>query len=231
MAHCEDAALHRLPLAGLGVRSTAERVSLSASPWWVGVPLLTDLLVASVASDIYVLLNGTEQAAARDTLRQALECPPELQAQDGLITNALSFLAGYGLYLSVSTDRFISRLLDNLHPPRPHALVGPFSQTKFEAAARFCRVGVLANSLRLAYRVLLPRFPQAWCVCLPVHAPVSAVACSAASAALAQSELDWGTECRLFQVVPPPVPFFARIGRLTHGTRPGTCSLMSVPSG
>ena len=26
------------------------------------------------------------------------------------------------------------------------------------------------------------------------------------AAALAQSELDWGTECRLFQVAPPPVP-------------------------
>ena len=157
MAHREDAALHRLLLAGLGVRSTAERVSFCLPCcWWARGPLLTDLLVASVASDIYVLLNGTEQAAAiaRDALRQALECPPEqLQAQDGLITNALSFLAACRFPL---TDSF--RVCLTTSTPRPHALVGPFSQTKFEAAARFCRVGVLANSLRLAYRVLLPRF-------------------------------------------------------------------------
>ena len=76
--HQEDATLHRLLLSSLGTRTTAEHVSLSASRkvGGLGVPLLTDLLLAAVAADIIVLLSGTAPASlvARDTLRQALLC-------------------------------------------------------------------------------------------------------------------------------------------------------------
>ena len=107
-AHREDAAFHRLILSGLGVRRTAEHVSLSAprSSGGLGAPLISELLVAAVASDVLLLLNGVEQAAAvaRDTIRQAMDCPPhEVPDHAGLLSNALHFLAGYGLYLSLST--------------------------------------------------------------------------------------------------------------------------------
>ena len=217
--HREDAALHRLIQSGLGVRSTSERVSLSASrrSGGLGVPLLSEMLVSSVAADLVSLLNGVEQASAvaRDTLRQALLCAPhEVQQHQGLVTNAMGFLAGYGLYLSLSTDRLTARILDHLSPPPPQSLVGPFSQPRFDAAARFCRFGVLANSVRVALQriLLLPGLPnlanpEAWTRCLPEHAPVSAVACAgAARQALSDSVADWTSECRLFHVAPPQVP-------------------------
>ena len=146
--HREDAALHRLLHAGLGVRNTSERVSLSAprSAGGLGIPLLSEMLVAAVASDLLLLLNGTSQAAdlARDSLRAALDSPPaELPRHCGLVATALHFLAGYGLYLNVSTDRFISRLLDNRNPAPPQ----PLHPSRFEAAARSARCGTIANSV------------------------------------------------------------------------------------
>ena len=153
--HREDAALHRLLHASLGVRSTCERVSFSASRsvGGLGAPLVTELLVAAVAADLQVLLNGTSQAAAvaRDSLRLALECP-QLQCHEGMLLNALQLLAGYGLYLSLSTDRFISRLLDNLAPPNPHPLHGPYLPSRLQAAARYARCSVTANAVRAAWR-------------------------------------------------------------------------------
>eukprot|EP00439_Symbiodinium_sp_Y106_P048881 s5598_g6.t1 len=215
--HLEDAALHRLILSSLGTRVTAEHVSLSAprSVGGLGLPLLTDLMVASAASDLLILLNGTAPTSlvARDTLRQALmSTPADLPQHAGTITNSMRFLAGYGFYVSLSTDRFVARLLDNLNPPAPHPLLGPFSPSKFEAAARFCRVGVLANSVRQACQEMMHLHPRAawdsaelWAHHLPRHAPVSPVACArAAWQALAQSDLDWRAECSLFHIVQPP---------------------------
>ena len=165
--HQEDAALHRLLLSSLGTRTTAEHVSLSASRkvGGLGVPLLTDLLVAAVvAADIIVLLNGTAPASlvARDTLRQALLCSAaDLPKHAGTLTDAMRFLAGYGFYLSLSTDRFVARVLDNLNTVAPQLLVGGFVPAKFDAAARFCRFGVLANSIRSAWTdILLQHGPR-----------------------------------------------------------------------
>ena len=38
--------------------------------------------------------------------------PGQVQAFGGTVTNALRFLAGYGIYVGVGADRFVSRLLD-----------------------------------------------------------------------------------------------------------------------
>ena len=210
--HREDAALHRLLHAGLGVRNTSERVSLSAprSAGGLGIPLLSEMLVAAVASDLLLLLNGTSQAAdlARDSLRAALDSPPaELPRHCGLVATALHFLAGYGLYLNVSTDRFISRLLDNLNPAPTQPLHGPFHPSRFEAAARFARCGTIANSV--AQDVPPSRWGEAelWSNLLPEHLPLSSQACArAARAALQQADSDWQQECLIFHVAAAPAP-------------------------
>ena len=218
--HREDAALHRLLHASLGVRSTAERVSFSASRsvGGLGAPLVTELLVSAVAADLQVLLNGTSQAAevARDSLRLALHCPPaQLHCHQGMLLSALHLLAGYGLYLSLSTDRFICRLLDNLAPPNPHPLHGPYLPTRFQAAAQFARCSVTANAVRTAWQQAIAqgippnRWGEAivWRNLLPEHAPVSHSACAtAARKALAQSHSDWLVECSIFHVPACPVP-------------------------
>eukprot|EP00972_Heterocapsa_arctica_P004153 616611-Heterocapsa_arctica.AAC.1 len=50
--------------------------------------------------------------------------PQETAGFVGVVPNAMRFLAGYGFYVTVATDRFVSRLLDveALHlgcPPHP----------------------------------------------------------------------------------------------------------------
>ena len=215
--HQEDAALHRFLLSSLGTRITAEHVSVSASRkvGGLGAPLLTDLLVAAVAADLVTLLNGTAPASlvARDTLRQALVCSAEeLPRHAGTLTDAMRFLAGYGFYVSFATDRFVARVLDNLNTVAPQSLVGSFVPAMFDAAARCCRVGLLANSIRSAWMdILLQHGPHAawddpamWSRALPQDAPISPAECArAASLACAQSQQDWTTECSLFHVSPP----------------------------
>ena len=101
---------------------------------------------------------------ARDTLRQALLCSAaDLPKHAGTLTDAMRFLAGYGFYLSLSTDRFVARVLDNLNTVAPQLLAGGFVPAKFDAAARFyCRFGVLANSIRSAWTdILLQHGPHA----------------------------------------------------------------------
>ena len=149
--HQEDAALHRLVLASLRTRVTAEHVSLTAPRKLGGLalPSVTEMLVAAVASDLLCLLNGSSQTSllARDALRQALECDPsELDSHRGLVTDALRFLAGYGLYLSLSTDRFVSRVLDALAPSTHQPLVGAFQASAYHASSRYARVGVRNTS-------------------------------------------------------------------------------------
>ncbi|CAE7468409.1 unnamed protein product [Symbiodinium sp. CCMP2592] len=215
--HQGDAALHRLLLSSLGTRITAEHVSVSASRkvGGLGAPLLTDLLVAAVAADLVSLLNGTAPASlvARDTLRQALVCSAEeLPRHAGTLTDAMRFQAGYGFYVSFATDRFVARVLDNLNTVVPQSLVGSFVPAMFDAAARYCRFGLFANSIRSAWMdILLQHGPHAawhdpalWSRALPQHAPISPAECArAASLACAQSQQDWTTECSLFHVTPP----------------------------
>ena len=73
---------------------------------------------------------------------QALLCSAaDLPKHAGTLTDAMRFLAGYGFYLSLSTDRFVARVLDNLNTVAPQLLAGGFVPAKFDAAARFyCRV-------------------------------------------------------------------------------------------
>ena len=176
------------------------------------------MLVAAVPSDLLCLLNGSSQTSllARDVLRQALQCDPsELDSHSGLVTDAVRFLAGYGLYLSLSTDRFVGRVLDALAPSTHQPLLGAFQASAFHASGRYARVGVLANSIRLAWSRFLhaglpPSLwadPARWQQFLPPHVPVSHIAVArAASVALAQSRVDWQTECRLFGVPVANIP-------------------------
>ena len=200
--HREDAALHRLLHSGLGTRVTAEHVSLSAprSLGGLDMPLTTELMVS--AADLCCLLNGSSQASllSRDALRQACLCDPS-ELDD------MRFLAGYGLFLSLSTDRFVCRMLDYLAPASHHPLVGPYRAAVFDASARFSRVGVVANSVRRAWCNLLSEGvsraswsdPATWARVLPEHAPVAPAACArAASSALSRALSDWRTECALF---------------------------------
>ena len=134
--------------------------------------------------------------------------PAELPRHCGLVATALHFLAGYGLYLNVSTDRFISRLLDNLNPAPPQPLHGPFHPSRFEAAARFARCGTIAKQL-LAQDVPPSRWGEAelWSNLLPEHLPLSSQACArAARAALQQADSDWQQECLIFHVAAAPAP-------------------------
>ena len=219
-AHREDAAFHRLILSGLGVRRTAEHVSLSA-PRSSGVSGPAHFRTPCGRSRLRRLVAAQRRRAGcrgspghnpagygLPSARGPRSCWAPLQRPP--LPCRL-----WPLYLSLSTDRFVSRLLDNLHPPEPQSLAGPFSQARFDAAARFSRVGLLANSVRTAYHaiLLLPDppaqlvIPETWAAHLPAHAPVSAQACArAASAALRQSRADFEAECRLFAVPCPPHP-------------------------
>ena len=50
---------------------------------------------------------------ARDTLKEAmLTDPDEVDNSIGFMHLALSFLAGYGIYISTATDRLVGRMLD-----------------------------------------------------------------------------------------------------------------------
>lgn len=160
--HEEDAAFQRLILSGLGIRSTAERVSLLAASHsgGLGAPSVVETLVASCASDLVVLLSGVSTASlvARDSLRYAMSVPAEeIEALDGLVVRAFRFLSGYGFYATVSTDRFVGCILDVLAlGSSSHSMVGPFSSSVFASAQRFCRIGALANTIRSALSSFWP---------------------------------------------------------------------------
>ena len=144
----QDAALKRC----LGVRSTAERLSLNACQ------------LAAVGWG-----------------------PDSLDRRSGLVTNAMFFLAGCGLYLTVSTDRAVGRILDNLRPPSPQSLVGVFNPAP-------------QRPVSAVWDCLQTLSPQAWQAVLPDCCPISA-----AAAALLQDGADWSSACRLFcQQLPNP---------------------------
>ena len=158
--------------------------------------LVTEMLVAAVAAELLLLLNGHEQAStvARDTLRQALSSDPDsLDRRSGLVTNAMFFLPGYGLYLTVG------RILDNLRPPSPQS---PSRAPQQPVSAVW---DCLQTPSGFPGRLFLlpgppPLSPQAWQAVLPDCCPVSA-----AAAALLQDGVDWSPECRLFcQQLPNP---------------------------
>ena len=154
--HGEDAALHRLIVANLGTRITAERVSLVASRRAGGMqcPSLVESMVASVAQDLVILLNGSTTAAmlARDALREAMSVAPGVaDNQGGMIALAIQFLAGYGVQLCVATDRLVSRMLSYIARRRriaTHLFVGPFHAPMHRSGVDLCCIGSTANSIR-----------------------------------------------------------------------------------
>jgi hypothetical protein len=160
--HAEDAAFQRLVLAKFGVRLTAERVSLMASRSAGGAQLasVVESVASPVARDLLTLLNNKTMAGllARDSLREALEMSPEdAEAADGLILIAMRFLAGYGIYVGVSTDRTVCRILDALARSAdvlPQVMVNPWDHRAVASGLRWCRVGRTANSIRAAVHAL-----------------------------------------------------------------------------
>ena len=219
--HEEDACFQRLLLSALGVRSTAERVSLLAASHigGLGAPSVVETLVASCASDLITLLSGSSTASlvARDSLRHALLLPPQ-QAEDwdGLVVRGMRFLSGYGygFHITVSTDRFVGRVLDLLaaHSAHPHALLGPFDPAVFSASQRFCRVGLRAVFAQFR-RASLPSCAWGDVAQWAPHVPVDcgfalADLARATGSALANAVQEWRAECAFFRpdVPPPPLP-------------------------
>ena len=145
-------------LSRLGARSSLERVSLTAPRNIGGLQLasIVECAVASVASEVLYLLNGSSLASqlARDSLHFAMnENPGSLSASSGLISRALTFLSGYGIYVTVATDKLVGRMLDAIsskHKDIGHLLIGRFMPQDFARAQKYCRIGKIANAIRFA---------------------------------------------------------------------------------
>ncbi|CAE7204856.1 unnamed protein product [Symbiodinium sp. CCMP2592] len=212
--HLQDADLQLLILKRLQVRCSVERVSLLAPREIGGVqlPSMVEAMVAAVGSDLLLLLNGktTSSGLARAELRMAMQLDPDAaSAHQGIVCRAMVFLAGYGIYLSVSTERLLSRLLDHLKTRlgSPHAqFVGPADEWAHQQGAQYCRVGRFANSLRRALDSLRHAvdtrdwgFEHVWQQHLEHSSGLSPSDCAAAMrAATTASSSDWKVECGLF---------------------------------
>lgn len=219
--HEEEAAFQLLLLQMLGVRCTAERVGMLAWRSTGGAQLasVVECAVSSTAGDLLTLLNGSTQAAtlACDALRHdMLLAPAAAETQRGLVTQVIRFLAGYGMYVSLSTDRTVCRLLDawQRHQYGDHQrLLDPYEEQSFQAAASLCRVGAIANSLRRAIHWIRHHGVTAaqwehqrsvWENALDAGGGRGsidpAVCVQVARIAAAQSRQDWRTEMSMFQV-------------------------------
>ena len=125
--HAEDSAFALAILAGLRTRSSVERSSLTA-PRCVGglqTASVVECAVGAVSSEL-MFLNGRTLASdlARDSLQEAmLSDPLTTDFTDGLVSKAMRFLSGYGIYPIVYTDKLVGRMLDNYaarHKVRGH---------------------------------------------------------------------------------------------------------------
>ena len=221
LLHAKDAAFQRLLLSVFGVRATAERVSLlvAKEAGGVGAPSVVEAVASSCASDLIMLLSGvsTASSVARDFLRHAMSLPPDqVEAWDGLVLRGMRFLSGYGFYITVSSDRLVGSVLDSLASSSapPHDLLDSFDELSFVAAQRFCRVGVLANTIRAAlasFRLAgLPvdawADPANWVGRVPAACSFPEVALAGAvGLCLAADAVEWRAECAMFRPgVPPP---------------------------
>ena len=92
---------------------------------------------------------------------------------------------------------------------RGHQLLGPVNYYEFKRAQKYCRVGVVANTIRLAIRELIIRCiqpirwktPSSWKLVLSEKSSVSAYTCASLYAlAYSDSRKDWGSECSIFRV-------------------------------
>jgi len=137
--HAADASMLRVLISSLGARSTVERVSLFASASIGGLQVcsMVESTVASVLRDLLYILNGVTTAStlARDSLHECLHLPPRAAiGWTGLVPKALRFLAGYGIYVAVSPDRLVNRILSALSALSPlpvQLMVGPFVPANF----------------------------------------------------------------------------------------------------
>ena len=128
------------------------------------------------------------------------------------VPRAMEFLAGYGIYVTVATDKLVGRMLDNLaaeHKVQGHPLVRPYNAHAFSRAQNYCRVGAIANTIRLAIHDFRTRRSAGhrWCntalwnSALPTNSCISALTCVPLyRAAVADRNGDWSTECRVFRV-------------------------------
>ena len=128
--------------------------------WRGAAPSIFEGLVSAVSSDLLVLLNGTSQSSqvARDSLRHAMWVPADdAESTSGIVVRALRFLAGYGLYLTVGPDRVVDRIIDQLAilaKATPQSVASSVDPDAYHRSGWFCRVGLLANSVRRAVRAL-----------------------------------------------------------------------------
>ena len=217
LLHEEDTAFLLLVLSCLGSRSSVQRMSMTAPRSIGGLQLasVVECVVASVASELLFLLNGTTLASqlARDSLRAAMVC--DLASPDiglGLVSLAMDFLAGYGIYVSLATDKLVCRILDYLatrHNVKCHPLVGRFNAQWLAQSKKYCRIGSIANTIRLAIRHLVSRripvsrwiHKSTWSHAMPNNNYISdALYRDAYAAAASQKHIDWPTECQMFGV-------------------------------
>ena len=133
------------------------RVSVLA-PREVGglqLPAMVEAMVAAVGSDLLLLLNGkTASSLLARAERMAMQLDPDTAStHQDIVCRAMVFLAGYKIYLTVSSERLLSRLLDHLKTclGSPHAqFVGPADEWSHQQGAQYCRVGRFVNSLQRA---------------------------------------------------------------------------------
>ena len=213
--HAEDSAFLLLVLSRLGARSSLERVSLTAPRNIGGLQLasIVECAVASVASEVLYLLNGSTIASqlARDSLRfSMMEDPATPSSSSGLMYGAFSFLAGYGIYVTVATDKLVGRMLDSMaskYKDIGHPLIGRFRAQPFALAQKFCRIGRIANTIRRAIDTITSRGVPTlrwkrvctWTSVLPGKGFVDGRQCrDAYLAALLQSSIDRTSECFIF---------------------------------
>ena len=154
--HIADRSIQASVLLALRVRPSSERASLysSFSSGGLQLPCLVESMVSAVAKELSDLLNGNSPASdlARDSLRFAMSAHPVTpNIEQGLVCRALRFLAAYGIYPTVSTDKTVGRILDELHATRglrSLSLLGPFNSAEERIGLSYCRVGKIANGTR-----------------------------------------------------------------------------------
>ena len=143
-----------------GTRPSAERSTLTAPRCVGGLQLasVVECVAGAVASELMFLLNGRTLASdiARDSLKDAMYADPvATEFTHGLLPKAMAFFAGYGIYVIVATGKLVGRMLGNFaskHKVRGHPLLGPFKSYVIKRTHKYCCVGVVANTIRLAIR-------------------------------------------------------------------------------
>ena len=99
---------------------------------------VVECVVGATASELMLILNGRNVATdiARDSLKEAM-CA-DLNTTDftyGRLPKAIAFLAGYGIYVTVATDKLVGRMFDNYasnHKVCGHLLAGTFNSYVFK---------------------------------------------------------------------------------------------------